>query len=69
MSPLKIKILLSFHCSPDGYRGQSYGSPAYHDAMRDFVSDGLLLPYPCESGFALTYKGDDLVRRLIKVEP
>ena len=43
MSPLMIKIALSYYTSTDGYKGVSLGSPAYTEAIGSFVADGMLV--------------------------
>lgn len=61
MSPLKIEMLLQFYYSPDGYTGQSLGTPAYEMAMADFEAHGLL------KDRRLTERGENAAHRLMAV--
>ena len=68
MCPLQIEILLHTYSHGDGYRGESFGSPAYHDFMGEFLETGLIGRGDADK-FALTDKGMDVVRRLMEVQP
>ena len=58
MSPLEIEILIHYYCSPTEYRDGDLGAPAVRDAMREFVTLGLInvLPEPNEHG--ARYRGN-----------
>lgn len=67
MSPLKLRMLLHFHCGmPDRDFGVSYRSPAWHQALRDFLGLGLV-KHSIERGWELTFNGTDYVGRVLSV--
>lgn len=68
MSPLQIEILLHTYSRADGYRGECFGSPAYHDATAQFLVNGLIEPDEKRlTGFSLTDKGQATVDALVAV--
>lgn len=68
-SPLHIGILLHIYSrvEPYGPSDQSYGSPAYHLFMAEFLREGMIVRRPRDEfgkEYELTEKGQDYVKRL-----
>lgn len=58
MTPIEIDILLHYYVSPEEYRNGDIGAPAVLDALKKFVSRGLIVKRTVPNEYGALYEGN-----------